>query len=401
MKNHPVPKALPLGLYVHIPFCKAKCAYCDFYSLSGQDTQMDSYCSALAHHLEEVAPQASSHLVDTVYFGGGTPSYLGAKRLCKLLSVIHKHYRLAPQAEITLEANPDSACDKRALKKLHRAGFNRISLGLQSTDDEMLQTIGRVHTWEQAQQAVENARKAGFKNLSLDLIYGLPGQTMSQWEKTLSDAVTLHPDHLSCYGLKLEEGTPLYERRDTLSFPDDSLQADMYLYAVEFLKHCGFEQYEISNFAQPGFRSRHNLKYWMLQEYAGFGPGAYSDFGNVRYGYTRDLSRYCNGELILQESETVDNDEREREYLMLRLRTVQGISPTEFESRFRRRFEPLRTLLEQCRDNGLAESDELGWHLTPKGFLVSNQIIGLLQEELRQEKSRRLAAAAKGDYRIR
>ena len=400
MKKVSVQKDLPLGLYLHIPFCRAKCAYCDFYSLSGAEPHMDAYCRALERHLAEVAPQAACHLVDTVYFGGGTPSYLGADRLCRLLACVKKLYKVDKHAEITLEANPDSAGDKKALKRLRRAGFNRLSLGVQSTDDEMLRSIGRIHTWQQTQDAVAAARKAGFKNISLDLIYGLPEQTMHQWEKTLSDAVDLHPEHLSCYGLKLEEGTPLYTRRNELTFPDEEQQADMYLYAVEFLKQYGYEQYEISNFAKSGFASRHNLKYWLLQEYAGFGPCAYSDFGNVRYGYARDLDAYLRGELRLQESETVDADEREREYLMLRLRTVQGVSPREFEYRFRQRFEPLAALLRRCAEQGLAEEDEQGWHLTPKGFLVSNRIIALLQDELAQEKDRRLQAAARGDFRV-
>ena len=210
----------------------------------------------------------------------------------------------------------------------------------------------------------------------------------------------LQPEHLSCYGLKLEEGTPLYSRREELTFPNEEQQADMYLYTVEFLKQCGYEQYEISNFAKPGFASRHNLKYWLLQEYAGFGPGAYSDFGNVRYGYVRDLDAYLKGELRLQESETVDPDEREREYLMLRLRTTRGIDPKEFAYRFRQRFDPLAALLRRCAGQGLAEEDAGGWHLTPKGFLVSNEIIAQLQNELAREKNRRLEAAARGDYRM-
>ena len=400
MKKNTVQKDLPLGLYIHIPFCRSKCAYCDFYSLAGAEERMDDYCRALERHLAEVAPQAECHKADTVYFGGGTPSYLGAERLCRLLGSIRKLYKVDKHAEITLEANPDSATDRKTLKRLRKAGFNRLSLGVQSMDDALLQTIGRIHTRQQVQEAVAAARKAGFKNLSLDLIYGLPGQTMEGWEKTLSDAVSLHPEHLSCYGLKLEEGTPLYRRQGELTFPDEDRQADMYLYAVEFLKQCGYEQYEISNFAKPGFASRHNLKYWLLQEYAGFGPGAHSDFGNVRYGYARDLERYLKGELILQESETVDTDEREREYLMLRLRTVQGVDPREFEYRFRQRFAPLATLLQQCAREGLAEQDGNGWHLTAKGFLVSNRIIGLLQDELAREKNRRLEAAARGDYRV-
>ena len=400
MKKNTVQKDLPLGLYIHIPFCRSKCAYCDFYSLAGAEECMDDYCRALERHLAEVAPQAECHKADTVYFGGGTPSYLGAERLCRLLGSIRKLYKVDKHAEITLEANPDSATDRKTLKRLRKAGFNRLSLGVQSMDDALLQTIGRIHTRQQVQEAVAAARKAGFKNLSLDLIYGLPGQTMEGWEKTLSDAVGLHPEHLSCYGLKLEEGTPLYRRQGELTFPDEDMQADMYLYAVEFLKQCGYEQYEISNFAKPGFASRHNLKYWLMQEYAGFGPGAHSDFGNVRYGYARDLERYLKGELVLQESETVDSDEREREYLMLRLRTVQGVDPREFEYRFRQRFAPLAALLQQCAREGLAEQDEIGWHLTAKGFLVSNRIIGLLQDELAREKNRRLEAAARGDYRM-
>ena len=400
MKKNTVQKDLPLGLYIHIPFCRSKCAYCDFYSLAGAEERMDDYCRALERHLAEVAPQAECHKADTVYFGGGTPSYLGAERLCRLLGSIRKLYKVDKHAEITLEANPDSATDRKALKRLRKAGFNRLSLGVQSMDDALLQTIGRIHTRQQVQEAVAAARKAGFKNLSLDLIYGLPGQTMEGWEKTLSDAVGLHPEHLSCYGLKLEEGTPLYRRQRELTFPDEDMQADMYLYTVEFLKQCGYEQYEISNFAKPGFAARHNLKYWLMQEYAGFGPGAHSDFGNVRYGYARDLERYLKGELVLQESETVDADEREREYLMLRLRTVQGVDPREFEYRFRQRFAPLAALLQQCAREGLAEQDENGWHLTAKGFLVSNRIIGLLQDELAREKNRRLEAAARGDYRV-
>ena len=400
MKKNTVQKDLPLGLYIHIPFCRSKCAYCDFYSLAGAEERMDDYCRALERHLAEVAPQAECHKADTVYFGGGTPSYLGAERLCRLLGSIRKLYKVDKHAEITLEANPDSATDRKTLKRLRKAGFNRLSLGVQSMDDALLQSIGRIHTRQQVQEAVAAARKAGFKNLSLDLIYGLPGQTMEGWEKTLSDAVGLHPEHLSCYGLKLEEGTPLYRRQGELTFPDEDMQADMYLYAVEFLKQCGYEQYEISNFAKPGFASRHNLKYWLMQEYAGFGPGAHSDFGNVRYGYARDLERYLKGELVLQESETVDADEREREYLMLRLRTVQGVDPREFEYRFRQRFAPLAALLQQCAREGLAEQDENGWHLTAKGFLVSNRIIGLLQDELAREKNRRLEAAARGDYRV-
>ncbi|MDR3984131.1 MAG: radical SAM family heme chaperone HemW [Dysosmobacter sp.] len=398
----PAPK--PLGLYIHIPFCKHKCAYCDFYSLSGHEGRMDDYTDALCAHLTEIAPFAAGHQVDTVYFGGGTPSYLGTKRLIKLLKTVQKKYRLDKQAEITLEANPDSAGDWKELRALRRAGFNRLSLGMQSASDAELQTIGRVHTWEQVGAAVEAARKAKFENLSLDLIYGLPRQTMEQWQANLTAAVDLAPEHLSCYGLKVEEGTPLFAVRDTAGLPGDEEQADMYLWTVEFLAQMGYAQYEISNFAKPGRESRHNLKYWTLQEYVGFGPGAHSDFGGVRYAYGRDLEGYIRGvqthASMLSESESIPPLDRDTEWLMLGLRTVQGLDPKVFERRFRRRFDCFRPFLEECRTAGYAVEEEGRWHLTPKGFLVSNQIIGGMLDALAAEKRRRAEATARGDFRV-
>ena len=190
----------PLGLYIHIPFCRQKCAYCDFYSLPRSEEKMDAYTAALLRHIEEVAPRTAAHRVDTVYFGGGTPSYLGPDRLTKLLRTLRKRCPVARDAEITLEANPDSACDVKALRALRRAGFNRISLGVQSADDDLLRAIGRIHTFAQVQEAVAAVRKAGFKNLSMDLIYGLPGQTMQQWEDTLAAVIALAPEHC-CFHL--------------------------------------------------------------------------------------------------------------------------------------------------------------------------------------------------------
>ena len=389
-----------LGLYIHIPFCKAKCAYCDFYSLAHSEEKMDAYMAALLRHLEEVAPRAAGMQVDTVYFGGGTPSYLGAARLCRILQTVLRRYDVARDAEITLEANPDSAGDWKELRRLRRAGFNRLSLGVQSTDDALLRRIGRVHTYEQVQQAVMAARKAKFTNLSLDLIYGLPGQTMEDWQRTLADAVALGPEHLSCYGLKLEEGTPLWQQRQTLTLPDDDAQADMYLYTVAALGEMGYEQYEISNFAKPGKASRHNLKYWNMEEYAGFGPGAHSDFGGVRYGYVRDIDSYIAGKLVLSESENDSTLARDYEYVMLSLRTAAGIDRQTFEKRYRQRFQPMETLFEQYEKAGLALPTEGGWRLTPKGFLVSNSIIAALQEVLAQQRAARQAAMAEGNFRI-
>lgn len=400
MKTEP----LPLGLYIHVPFCKSKCEYCDFYSLPHAEEKMDDYEKALVTHLTETAPRASSHCVDTIYFGGGTPTLLGAKRLKDILAVVQKKYSVSRGAEITLEANPDTAGDWRELRTLRRAGFNRISIGMQSADDAELRDIGRIHTFEQVRAAVEAARKAKLGSISLDLIYGLPHQSMERWKENLTAAVDLAPQHLSCYGLKVEEGTPLFSRKDTAALPGDEEQAEMYLYTVDYLYRHGFRQYEISNFARPGFESRHNLKYWTLGEYAGFGPGAHSDFGGVRYAYERDLDAYIRGVLdgnpMLSENERIPPLDRDTEYLMLRLRTVRGIEPKEFESLFRRRFDCFLPFLKECEKSEYAVCEEGSWHLTPKGFLVSNQIIGGMLDALGDDKKRRAEAAARGDYRV-
>ena len=390
----------PLGLYLHIPFCKSKCAYCDFYSLPHSEEKMDAYTAALIRHLEEVAPRCAAHTAATVYFGGGTPGYLGEKRLTKLLKTVKKRYHVAAGAEITLEANPDSAGDWKTLRALRRAGFNRVSLGVQAADDALLRRIGRVHTWDQVLSSVAAARMAGFDNLSLDLIYGLPGQTMAAWQDTLRAAAALETQHISCYGLKVEPGTPLWQQRESADIPDDDAQADMYLWTVDYLEKQGYAQYEISNFARPGYESRHNLKYWTLGEYAGFGPGAHSDMGGVRFAYERDLDGYIAGELRLSEMEEIAPLDRDLEYIMLSLRTVQGIDSAYFQRQFRQKFQPMEELLAQYEVHGLAARTERGWRLTPRGFFVSNAIIVSLQEAVGQVRQRKLRQAAEGNFKI-
>ena len=395
----------PLGLYIHIPFCKSKCIYCDFYSLPRAEDRMDRYVSALCRQLAEIAQRTTAHTVDSVYLGGGTPSYLGEKRLRRILKTVKKHYHLSRDAEITLEANPDSAGDWRALRSLRRAGMNRLSLGVQSADDGLLRTLGRPHTFAQAEEAAAAARRARIRNLSLDLIYGLPGQDLSGWKDTLERAAALEPEHLSCYGLKVEEGTPLWDMQEKMDLPDDDAQADMYLWTVERLRALGYEQYEISNFARPGRASRHNMKYWTLCEYAGFGPGAHSDLGDVRYAYLRSLDTYCAGVeagvSVLESSEHIPSRERDIEYVMLGLRLTQGISRQEFENRYRLPFAPIQSVLERFRATGHAALAGERWRLTPEGFLVSNQIIGQALEALAGEKLRREEANARHDYRVR
>ena len=370
-----------LGIYIHVPFCKQKCVYCDFYSLPHQEEQMDAYAAALRSQLFET--DFSGFQADTIYFGGGTPSYLGPRRLTALLEAVSAACPIASGAEITFEANPDSAADAGDLSVLRRAGFNRISLGMQSADDGELRAIGRVHTMAQVRSAVEAVRKAGFDNLSLDLIYGLPGQDLSRWRKNLAAAVALNPEHLSCYGLKAEPGTPLYARRDAL--PGDEAQAEMYLETVDFLEGRGWQQYEISNFAKPGRESRHNLNYWALGEYAGFGPGAHSDFRGVRYAWARDFEAFLRGDRILSETQRMTPRDRAAEWLMLSLRLTQGLDPDIWETRFGRPFAPFLPFLERCAAAGYALREGSRWHLTPQGFLVSNQIIGELLDNLQKE----------------
>ena len=373
-----------LGLYIHIPFCRSKCQYCDFYSLSGREDRMDEYQKALLAHLAESAPLAKAYTVDTIYFGGGTPSFYGDKRLIELLKTIKKLFCVDKNAEITLEANPDSV-DLKMLKHLRRAGFNRISLGVQSADDAQLANLGRPHTFAQAQQAVEWARKAKFDNLSLDLIYGLPGQNQESWHNTVEQVLALEPEHISAYGLKVEEGTPLYQRVEQGELmPDDDEQADCYLWTVERLNQAGYEQYEISNFAKEGMLSRHNWKYLMTQPYMGFGTGAHYDFGGRRYSFLRDLAGYIKGVLdggsIVDEDDEIPEKERGGEYLMLRLRTTYGIEEWEYRRNYFMNFAPIATRLSEFAQHGLAEQIDGRWHLTPQGFLLSNQIIGALLE---------------------
>lgn len=371
---------IPLGIYVHVPFCRSKCQYCDFYSVTGKkDCDFDGYISAVCAHIREAGSQAPDHIVDTVYFGGGTPSFLGADGLATILTAIRKAFDVSPTAEITFEANPDSVND-RLLRRLRSEGFNRVSLGIQCDNDEVLKRLGRPHSYADAVQAVKRIRKKGFRNISVDLMYGLPGQRLPEWRQTLENVLSLKPEHISCYGLKVEEGTPLYECQEFYNLADDDMQADMYLAAVEILKKHGYRQYEISNFCKKGHVSRHNMKYWTGGEYLGFGPDASSDFGGRRFAMVRDLRAYIDGikndGTVLRELQEVSQRERAGEYLMMRLRTSTGVDPAVYEKKYLLPFAPLAKNLEKCRQEGLAERTYDGrWHLTPQGYLVSNSII--------------------------
>ena len=373
-----------LGIYIHIPFCASKCGYCDFYSLAGCDHMMPDYQNALLDHLDESARSIKNYEVDTIYFGGGTPSFYGADRLVEILNALKLNGNVRLDSEITVECNPDSI-SLNALKLLRQEGVNRISLGVQASDNNLLKLIGRRHNFQQVKSAVQDARDAGFENISLDLIYGLPSQTKDDWARTLARIIELHPEHISCYGLKLEEGTPMYEQyRNSPLLPDDDDQADMYFYAADMLERYGYKQYEISNFAAKGFESKHNLKYWNLEDYMGFGPGAHSCVDNLRYSFVKDLRQYISGVArgvsIIDEYQQIDPMEKAVEYLMLGMRTANGISEHDYRTRCQCDWRPIHKVLTAFAEKGWVEKTEDRWHFTVPGYLISNTLINILLE---------------------
>ena len=382
-----------LGIYVHIPFCKSRCEYCSFYSRGGaKDPKVvDYYMQALADHMKETGKGTKDYIVDTIYFGGGTPSYFGAENLDNILDEIHKNFTVSVDPEITVEANPDSLNEK-SLRQLLRAGFNRLSIGVQSDRDDILEKLGRTHTFEQAKHAMELARKVGFANISLDLMYGLPGQDMEIWMNSVESIVAMRPEHISCYCLTIGKDCPMYSYMDRLVIANEDQQLKMYLMASQYLREHGYDHYEISNFAKKGMESRHNLKYWLGEEYIGFGPSAASDFGGKRFKIMEDTKGYIEGiskqGQILCECEEVAPRDRSGEYLMLRARLKSGISPEEYEKKYLQSFEPMERFLKRCAENGYAEFSDGRWSLTETGWFISNPIILQLQEE--QEKSKPL-----------
>ncbi|MEG2377032.1 MAG: radical SAM family heme chaperone HemW [Clostridia bacterium] len=367
-----------LGIYIHIPFCNSKCAYCDFYSKLPTKKLMNEYTKALCKHLAEANLKDTEYEVDTIYFGGGTPTVLGDANLCKIAAAIYDNFMVPDDCETTLEANPESVT-LPLLKKLYKAGFNRISFGAQSSSDEELMELSRIHTFSQVEEAVDMAHTARFTNVSLDLMYGLPGQTMESFRASIKDVIALSPTHISCYALKLEAGTPMAQNVAAYDLPSDDAVADMYLMAVELLLQNGYVQYEISNFAKPGFESKHNRKYWNMSEYWGFGPSAHSFMNKLRFSYIADTEEYIdgvlNGGVIIDSSESANAGERAGEYLMLALRTTNGISAKILEKKYLTYFDEIEKCMLKFHKLGLADFDGTNWRLTPKGFLVSNTII--------------------------
>ena len=319
----------PIGLYIHIPFCASKCPYCDFYSLTGQTPEvMDGYTDALIRSLGEWSARLEGVLADTLYFGGGTPSLLGSDRLARIMEAARRRFGLE-NAEITLEANPGDELYE-VFSAFSAAGGNRVSLGMQSADESQLAFLGRRHRPQDVSKAVESARSAGIGNISLDLMLGLPGQTVESIVSAVSEAVRLDVRHISAYMLKIEDGTPFYSRRDSLSLPDDDRVAELYLAACQTMEMFGYKQYEISNYAKPGFESRHNLKYWKLDPYLGIGAAAHSFLDGKRFYYPHDVQGFIDGVQPLPERQGENNkassieEAGEQEYMMLRLRLAEG-----------------------------------------------------------------------------
>lgn len=365
-----------LGLYLHIPFCRSKCLYCDFCSFPRQDEEkMVEYAAALCRDLKKHATLCRDYIVDTVFLGGGTPTTLPAYLLKELMGEIYKNYNVSPTAEITAECNPVTG-ERELFARMRAAGINRLSIGLQSAHENELKALGRLHNFDIFATCFADARAAGFDNISVDVMSGIPLQTPESRRETLQKVLALSPEHISSYDLIIEAGTPFARKRATLSLPDEEAARKMYLEGIEFLAENGYAQYEISNFAKRGYESRHNLKYWNCDEYLGFGVAAYSDFGGTRFGNSRDIEEYIKGHDITEESTTPDREERMNEYVMLRFRLCEGIDTAVFESRFGASFEEIYgKKLAPFVASGLVKQESGRYSLSQEGMLVSNAIL--------------------------
>ena len=366
-----------VGIYIHVPFCRSKCYYCDFCSKTRADEEVKKlYTQRLCEEIESVARQIGDNRpkADTVYFGGGTPTLLSPEQFEKILSTIESNFGIENGAEITAETNPKTA-DGEKLGDMRSVGINRLSIGMQSVHDNELRALGRIHTFSDFQKTFSDARRAGFDNISADLMYGIPEQTKESFSKSISTLAALSPEHISSYSLTIEEGTPFWNRRDRLILPDEETVSDMYLLMGDLLRSYGYEKYEISNFAHKDRESRHNLKYWRREDYIGFGPAAHSFYSGVRFAHSRDIEAYLRGENIIESSDSIAGGEAMDEYIMLGMRLSEGIDIEKFNAIFGvdfygrygktfERFAPEYVYIdkETCR-------------FTDKGMLVSNYIL--------------------------
>ncbi len=351
------------GLYLHIPFCEAKCHFCDFATFIGQNNKIDSYLSAL----EKEMAGHSGLAISTLFIGGGTPTVLSPSQIDRLFTSLRKYFKFDSLTEASIEANPDSSTDE-TLAAFYRNGINRISFGLQTTQPRLLASLGRTHSWEDFLSAYRRARAIGFSNLNVDLMFGLPGQTEADWKETLNAIVDLKPEHISAYALKVEDGTKF---KKTKVEADEDLEAAFYLTASRILTEAGYSHYEISNFAKPSFESLHNLKYWKNEETLGLGVAAASYVRGRRFKNTSKLTSYLDslskGPVLLEESLVLSEQDKGYEDVFLALRLKEGL-PQEKLPRLE------NGIFDKFRERGYAAVMEGRYRLTPEGWLVSNQL---------------------------
>ncbi len=359
------------GIYIHIPFCISKCPYCDFYSFEANESKKDSYLKAVLLCLEKWSGKISCE-IDTVYFGGGTPSVFGGKRIAEVLSFIKCNYSLTDTAEVTVECNPSSV-SAEFFKVIHASGVNRISMGMQSAVDKERKALGRISDTEQVKNAIEMAKQAGIYNISLDIMLGVPCQSMKSLDESIDFLLSLDITHISAYMLKVEEGTPFYKMGDSLVLPDEDTVTEMYLHTSERLGEAGYSHYEISNFAKEGMESRHNTHYWKAEEYIGIGPSAHSFIDGKRFYYERDFEDFISGAEPVFDSYGGDKEE----YIMLRLRLSEGLSFKQYEEKYGEKIsEEKIDRMKKYEKAGLLRITDERIALTPEGFLLSNSIIG-------------------------
>ena len=373
-----------LSLYIHIPFCVKKCEYCDFYSLCDLSLR-EKYVSALIAQIKDFRSEAKNKLVDTIYFGGGTPSLLSGDDMLRIMKAVRSVFRVAEEAEISMEANPGTLNPEK-LSAYREAGINRLSLGLQSADPRELKRLGRIHTREEFESSFLLARLEGFQNINVDIMYALPDQTEQTLSDTLDYVIALDPDHISFYGLKIEPETP-FGKDETIedALPVEDTQADMYLNSVEKLENAGFLQYEISNFSKPGFECIHNLKNWKCRDYLGFGPAAHSFFDGKRFSYKKDIDAFIADPLkrnkLYDEYEELTYGDVAWQFVMLGFRLRLGIDVIEYEERFGDDFDA--RYLEKMApfiDKQYILKTKNGYRLSRRGLLISNYILSEILE---------------------
>ncbi len=366
------------GLYIHVPFCRSKCAYCDFYSIT-DDSRVGGYLEALT--LEMEYHRGFAPAFDTVYFGGGTPSCLSADQLAGLLQRLRSAFSVSPKSEITVEVNPGDV-DASFLQRLRQAGFNRLSIGVQSFDDAILAGLGRRHCGQESLEAIEAARRAGFDNLSVDLIYGVPGQSLELWRQTMETALGFRPEHLSCYELTLERGTPMQRSVEAgkMSLPGEEEGYRFFSTTSAFLEYRGYTHYEVSNFARTeALISRHNHKYWDHTPYLGLGPAAHSFGGNGRWWNHRDLGRYMSdllaGQMPVAGKEDLSPEELRLEALYFGFRTKRGINNPAFRERYGMDLlQEEESALRGMREEGLIRIDGEVLSPTLRGLALADRL---------------------------